>query len=193
MRREEWGQQVALCHLLDRWLPDDAFFTANDPVAATPLSGAIRRKRGVKPGCPDNWVLHRGRLITIEVKSPGGRLSPAQRDVRLKIVASGGQWWMCRSANSAMWSLMQSGVEFREIEREDGAVERWEQPPLADWEVPKSDPRERRPQHPAWRRGTRRRSGCGGSGSGLGRLRRKRRAHARRRSATRHVEAKPTS
>jgi hypothetical protein len=47
-----------------------------------------------------------------------------------------------------MAALVESGVTFREIERE-GAVERWEQPDLEPWEVPRQSPRERRPRHPA--------------------------------------------
>jgi hypothetical protein len=31
---------------------------------------------------------------------------------------------------------------------EDGSVERWKKPRLADWEVPRRDPSEPRPQHP---------------------------------------------
>jgi hypothetical protein len=34
------------------------------------------------------------------------------------------------------------------IVNEDGTVERWKQPRLADWEVPRRDPSEPRPQHP---------------------------------------------
>jgi hypothetical protein len=35
------------------------------------------------------------------------------------------QWWVCRSANAAMWALRESGVQFRTIVHEDGTIERW--------------------------------------------------------------------
>ena len=50
-RREEWREQVKLARLLDKW-PDPACspWTATDPVAPSVTSGAMRKKRGVKPG-----------------------------------------------------------------------------------------------------------------------------------------------
>jgi hypothetical protein len=42
--------------------------------------------------------------------------------------------------DAAMWALAVSGVPFRQIEREDGTVDRWVQPRLEDWEVPRRDP-----------------------------------------------------
>jgi hypothetical protein len=43
-----------------------------------------------------------------------------------------------------------SGVRFRTIVHEDGTIERWQQPELPAWEVPKRDPHERRPRAPEW-------------------------------------------
>jgi hypothetical protein len=148
-RREEWGQQVLLASLLDKFLdPDRATWTATDPVAASALAGAMRRKRGVKPGVPDTLVWNRGRCIAIEMKSPGGRCSPSQKVMRESLLRAGCVWWECRSANAAMWALAKSGVRFREYIDEDGATARWRQPRLARWEVPRRDPTEERPQHP---------------------------------------------
>ena len=47
-----------------------------------------------------------------------------------------------------MWALYKSGVPFRTIVYEDGTIERWQQPELPVWEVPKRDPHERRPRAP---------------------------------------------
>jgi hypothetical protein len=47
-----------------------------------------------------------------------------------------------------MWMLRKSGVPFRTIVHEDGTIERWQQPELQAWEVPKRDPHERRPRAP---------------------------------------------
>ena len=75
-RREEWREQVKLARLLDKWLdPACSFWTATDPVAASVTSGAMRKKRGVKPGCPDVLVWYRGKSITIELKSRRGHAS----------------------------------------------------------------------------------------------------------------------
>jgi hypothetical protein len=66
------------------------------------------------------------------------------------LLRAGALWWVCRSANTAMWALAQSGVRFREIVHEDGTIERWQQPELPAREVPKRTPRERRPRAPRW-------------------------------------------
>jgi hypothetical protein len=157
-RRAEWQEQKRLAALLDRWLdPACTFATSTDPVAASALAGAIRKQRGVKPGVPDTFVLCRGRLVGIEMKSPGGKCSPSQRATREEMLRAGlHAWWECRSANAAMWALRKSGVKFRTLVNEDGTIERWQQPDLADWEVPRADPREKRPAHPEVRAARRR-------------------------------------
>jgi hypothetical protein len=148
-RREEWNEQVKLSLLLDKWLdPTCTFWTATDPVAPSATSGAMRKKRGVKAGVPDTLVLHRGKLVAIEMKSRQGRCTPSQRAARLAILAAGGNWWEARSAHAAMWALRKSGVMFRTLVHEDGTTERWQQPELQAWEVPKRNPHERRPRAP---------------------------------------------
>jgi hypothetical protein len=148
-RREEWQEQVKLARLLDKWLePSCTFWTATDPVAASVTSGAMRKKRGVKPGVPDVLVWYPGGSITIELKSRRGQCSRSQRLAREALLRAGAQWWVCRSATAAMWALRKSGVLFRTTVNEDGTLERWQQPELSAWEVPKRDPHERRPRAP---------------------------------------------
>jgi hypothetical protein len=66
----------------------------------------------------------------------------------LEMIKAGCVWWEARSANAAMVALAKSGVKFRTIINEDGTVERWKRPRLADWEKLRRDPREVRPLHP---------------------------------------------
>jgi hypothetical protein len=81
--REEWQEQKKLARLLDQWLdPACTFWIATHPVAASALSGAIRKQRGVKPGVPDVLVWYCGKSITIELKSRQGKCSPSQRLAR---------------------------------------------------------------------------------------------------------------
>jgi hypothetical protein len=149
--RAEWQEQMKLSLLLDKWLdPACTFWTATDPVAPSVTSGYMRKRRGVKPGVPDVLVWYRGKSIAIELKSRRGQCSRSQRLVRERLLRAGVQWWVCRSANAAMWALAQSGVPFRTIVHEDGKIERWQQPELPAWEVPKRDPHERRPRAPEW-------------------------------------------
>ena len=87
-------------------------------------------------------------IITIEMKSRAGRCSAAQRAVREALIRAGGLWWQCITARSAMWALRRSGVRFRQLVHADGRTERWRQPRLVQWEVPRRDPSERRPNAP---------------------------------------------
>jgi hypothetical protein len=147
--RWEWKEQIRLAELLTRWLPDDAFFSATDGVARSPISGWVRKKRGCKSGLPDVLIwCRRTRPIVVELKSPASRCSESQKEVRLKLIASGVDWWEARTANAAMVAIGESGVRFRTIINEDGTTEHWRQPKLAPWEVPRRDPSEPRPQHP---------------------------------------------
>jgi hypothetical protein len=149
MAYTEWREQVKLARLLDTWLPDDAFWTATDPVARSATAGAMRKKRGVKPGLSDVIIWYRGRTFCIELKGPYGQCRPAQRAVREQLLKAGIKaWWQCRTAESAMWAIAKSGLKFRAIVHEDGSLESWQQPPLEPWEIPKTDPRERRPRPP---------------------------------------------
>jgi hypothetical protein len=149
--REEWQEQVKFSLLLDKWGdPACTFWTATDPVAPSVTSGAMRKKRGVKPGVPDTLVLYRGKLIAIELKSRRGQCSRSQRLAREALLRAGAQWWVCRSAHAAMWALARSGVCFRTLTNDDGTLECWQQPELAAWEVPKRNPHERRPRAPDW-------------------------------------------
>ena len=110
-RRAEWQQEVLLASLLDRWIdPATTFATAVDNVTRDATSGAMRRRRGVVPGLPDNLVVHRRKrtgciLVAIEMKSPGGRCSPSQYAAREGLLRAGAEWWECRSAHAAMWAL----------------------------------------------------------------------------------------
>jgi hypothetical protein len=61
---------------------------------------------------PVTFALCRGKLVTIEMKSPHGRGTPSQRAAREALLRAGAQWWECRSANAAMWALRKSGVPF---------------------------------------------------------------------------------
>jgi hypothetical protein len=130
---------VKLAQLLDKWLGlACTFWTATDPVAASATGGAMRNKRGVKPGCPDVLVWYRGKSITIELKSRRGQCSPCQRAVRE--LRAGAQWWVCRSADAAMWALVESGVTFRVLSSDDGSTEHRQQPKLAAWGGAEAEP-----------------------------------------------------
>lgn len=52
-------------------------------------TGARLKEMGVLPGIPDVLILWGGQLFAIELKKPGGRLSPAQIDLQPRLLNAG--------------------------------------------------------------------------------------------------------
>jgi hypothetical protein len=85
-------------------------------------------------------------IIAIEMKSLSGKCSPSKRAFRERLLGARVEWWVCRSADAAMWALSESGVTFRTLVRNDGTTERWQPPKLERWNLPRRDPSEPRPR-----------------------------------------------
>ena len=154
--RAEWLMQVEVARLFGTWLPADCYWTATDATTASPTTGRMRQLRGCKAGAPDLWILYCGRLITIELKSKGGRCTPSQRAAREALLRAGADWFECRSANAVMWVLHEEGVPFQMIARSGGVIECWRRPSsrhgkCRDGTRPSCDPERLR-----WRRSTER-------------------------------------
>src|SRR6516162_6524336 len=155
-RREEWLMQVEVARLFGTWLPADCYWTSTDATTTSPTTARMRRLRGCKAGAPDIWILYCGRLITIELKSKGGRCTPSQRAAREALLRAGADWFECRSANAVMHAVCEAGVPLRMIARSDGVIECWRQPSsrhgkCRDGTRPSCDPERLR-----WRRSTER-------------------------------------
>lgn len=58
-----------------------------------PIPGGVMGTRGA----PDRICWHGGRVVAIEFKTPTGKLSEAQEDIRAKIESSGGVYAVIRS------------------------------------------------------------------------------------------------
>jgi len=70
--------------------PDGPWWTAVNPVPAKSRAAAGSSKAmGLRPGAPDFVLCWRGRLVGIELKVDGGRLSPAQLETHDVIVLAG--------------------------------------------------------------------------------------------------------
>jgi len=127
----EWEEQTALTELLEELLdPDCTFWTSVENQPWSRLAGIMRKRRGVKPGICDVLIWHRGRTVGLELKSLLGRVSPAQREVRLGLLCAGVEWWCCRTATAALTALHRSGVP----------LSGWKPPQLGVWEEPQADP-----------------------------------------------------
>ena len=69
--------------------------------------GANLKVQGVLAGMPDLVVVLPGRTVWIEMKAPGGRVSPAQKDVHARLQELGEEVHVCYSAESAVTILEQ--------------------------------------------------------------------------------------
>jgi hypothetical protein len=151
-RREEWREQMKLAAMLNKHLNlACTFWTSLENKPISRISGIFQKKRGVRSGITDVFVLYSGQPIFVELKSRAGVATKAQKQVRAELLSAGATWWMARSARAAMMALHLSGVVFRR---------HWKPPHLKPWEGPFADPTQRLPQAPdvaARRRSARRR------------------------------------
>ena len=72
-------------------------------VSSKAVARAIAKSKhlGMRVGWPDLTWLSEGRLHAFEVKTPLGRLSPAQEACGAAIEAAGGRWAVVRSVDEA--------------------------------------------------------------------------------------------
>jgi len=77
------------------------------------LRQAILVGMGIHPGFADLIVLSGGKVLFLEVKSPTGRLSPAQVAFREAVLAQGFGWALVRSVEDALGALADHGFTSR--------------------------------------------------------------------------------
>lgn len=96
--RPEEGLHRSVAGYLDACLPPEAvWFHCPNGGARSQTEGGVLKALGVKAGIPDCLILHRGRLICIELKPKGGSLSPAQRAMKDRLIGAGAVWFLARS------------------------------------------------------------------------------------------------
>lgn len=106
---------IAIVDYLNAVLPDSHLVAHlyNNPRSAS--AGAAAKRMGMLAGIPDLLILRPlGRVMFIEVKKVGGRLSPEQTAFRLFCKQWGVPHAVCRSIEDARGFLTEHGVETRE-------------------------------------------------------------------------------
>lgn len=99
--RLEEALQRAVASYLDVALPDEAewWHTPSQRGTRNRYEMGILKVLGVRPGIPDVLILYRGQLIGIELKTPKGRLTPAQKVMRDRLMQAGALVAVCRSVD----------------------------------------------------------------------------------------------
>lgn len=111
----EFDIQRAVCINLDRFgVPGLVYWhTPNGGSRRDAFEGKRLRQIGLKAGIPDLFLLHGGRLYALEMKAPGGRLSPAQKDAAVALTDAGLTAWAVADSLAAAldqlraWRLIQ--------------------------------------------------------------------------------------
>ena len=113
MNRPEQRFQQSVAAYLDRVLPPGVFWTAVGHGGGGHGRGAILNSMGLRPGCPDLFVLYQGRFLSIELKSPKGRVSAAQERCAHLLINSGGYWTEARTLDDVERILVAFGGPLR--------------------------------------------------------------------------------
>lgn len=111
-RAIEHKTQVALMDYLALAAKPDIYYFAIPNQSNRHISNAAKMKaEGVRAGSPDLcFMLPEGRVAWLEMKSPDGTLSPAQKQFRDRALRLDHQWGMARSLYEAIPLLTQWGV-----------------------------------------------------------------------------------
>jgi VRR-NUC domain len=72
--------------------------------------GTRLQRMGMRKGVPDLVILHSGRIMGLEVKSPGGTLSREQKEFRVEWERAGGIYAVVRSVEEGRALLEEWGV-----------------------------------------------------------------------------------
>lgn len=113
MKHEEDALHKSIWQQLLRLLPDDATAQSFENRQNGPREGARRKARGCLPGWPDLGIVWNSRTYYIELKTPTGRLSPAQMQRHAELRAAGAPVAVCRSLEDVVFFLERHDVPLK--------------------------------------------------------------------------------
>jgi hypothetical protein len=114
-RPEEIIHKTVVLHLLARAYPDVFFWHTPNGGKRHIAEAAKFKAMGVVAGIPDILILKGGRLYALELKAPGGRLSPAQRLVGPRMEKCGATISVAKSIDEALVTLEYWGILKRSV------------------------------------------------------------------------------
>ena len=99
---EEYKLQCDIIELFKLILKKSVLFTAFPAGGGGKVRGAKLKKMGLVAGWPDIQILADGKYFGVEVKTPTGRISPAQRTLHSKLADVGCEVAIVRNLEQAM-------------------------------------------------------------------------------------------
>jgi VRR-NUC domain len=107
-RRVEGQLQAAVFqHLAVRATTGTFAFHCPNGGARSPIEAKILKGQGVVPGVPDVIAIRQGEVFAVELKAPGGRLSPAQLECHARLQAAGAKVATAAGIDEAIEQLEQ--------------------------------------------------------------------------------------
>ena len=89
MKHPEQQLHFAVADYLNVALPTDAWWTTIPAGGGGKVRGAILKAMGYRAGTPDILIVYRGKAFWLELKAPGGRISPAQNEAMNRLMYCG--------------------------------------------------------------------------------------------------------
>ena len=114
-RPEQQLQQAVVQHLRLRAEPGVFFWSVPNEGKRGYVNAAALKAAGMTPGLPDLHILKAGQLYCLELKAPGGRLSPSQRLVGARMEECGAEISVAHSIDEALVTLEYWGILKRSV------------------------------------------------------------------------------
>ena len=109
-RPEQEIQKAVVAHLRLRAEPNVFFFSIPNEGKRGFVNAAALKAAGMTAGVPDLLILKGGKLSALELKAPGGRLSPSQRLVGARMEECGAEISVAHSIDEALVTLEVWGI-----------------------------------------------------------------------------------
>jgi hypothetical protein len=116
-RPEQAIHQAVVAHLNLRAEPRVFFWHTPNEGKRGWVNAAALKAMGMTAGVPDLLILKAGQLYALELKAPGGRLTPSQRGIALRMMECGAEFAVARSIDEALVTLECWGILKRDSSR----------------------------------------------------------------------------
>lgn len=113
MAKPEQVLHRAVADYLAVSLTDETFFTTFPAGGGGRIRGAILKSLGLASGVPDLLLIHAGRACWIELKAKGGRLSEAQGECHVRLMAAESPVVIARSIDDVEKALQGWSIPLR--------------------------------------------------------------------------------
>lgn len=124
-RPEQEIHKAVVSHLNARSEPRVFFWHTPNEGKRGWVNAAALRAMGMTAGVPDLLILKAGQLHALELKAPGGRLTPSQRLIMERMESCGAQTAVAHSLDEALvtlefWGILKRSVTHRVPEASQG-------------------------------------------------------------------------